>query len=285
MKNTFKKNLLSLAVGAGLIGSAAWSPASHACPAEPLVSSVCIMAAVSLNGDFGGGVFAVADGRLLSIGQNAALYSLIGTTYGGDARVTFGIPDLRGRVVMGSGRGPGLPQFNAGQAYGALTTVLTTAQMPAHNHTLSTVSVNTSKMTATTTLTGLSATANLGGVAVSGPASGLTLKAASGGTLDNNPSGKSLGTTVLSQARIYTDTTPSIDMNAGSIGGNLSLTIAGGTNAPVAISGNPTTTLGGTATLAGVTDPAGSSLEIPLVQPSLVLNYYIAVNGIYPTRN
>jgi len=266
MKTAFKKNLLSLAVGAGLIGSAAWSPASHACPAEPLVSSICIMAAVSLNGDFGGGLYDVADGRLLSISQNAALYSLIGTTYGGDARVTFGIPDLRGRVVMGSGRGPGLPQFNAGEAYGALTTILTTAQMPAHNHTLSTVSVNTSKMTATTTLSGLSAS-------VTGR---LALKASSGGTTGNDPTGKSLATTAAT-VRVYSDAAPTVAMNAASIDSS-GLTVGNFT-------GTPTTTLGGTATLAGVTDPTGSSQELPLLQPSLVLNYYIAVNGIYPTRN
>lgn len=266
MRNTFKKTTLSLALATGLIGSATWSTDSYACAAEPLISSVCIMAMVNW-GDFGGNVFAVADGRLLPISQNAALYSLIGQTYGGAGQVSFGIPDLRGRVVMGSGQGPGMPQFNAGKTYGALETVLTTAQMPAHNHTLSTVSVNTSKMTATTTLSGLSAS-------VTGAA---TLKASSGGNVGNDPTGKALATTSGVSSRIYSDAAPTISMNASGI--DVSGLSVGN------FTGTPTTTLGGTATLAGATDQAGASQSVTLMQPSLVLNYYIAVNGIYPTRN
>jgi microcystin-dependent protein len=285
MRNTFKKSTLSLALATGLIGSAAWSTDSHACAAEPLVSSVCIMGMVNW-GDFGGGMFALADGRLLSISQNAALYSLIGQTYGGSGQVSFGIPDLRGRVVMGSGRGPGLPQFNPGQAFGALTTNLTTAQLPTHAHTLTGVSVNTSKMTATTTLSGLTTTTNLGGLSISGTATGLKLNASTTtGTLAD-PTGNALGAAPGGQGKIYTTGTPSVAMNASSIGGNLSLSIASGTTAPGTVSGgSATTTLGGTATLSGATDPNGASQEVSLMQPSLVLNYYIAVQGIYPTRN
>lgn len=268
MKHTLRQSTLSLALAAGLLGFAAWSTDSQACPAEPLVSSVCVMAAVNLNGDFGNGMYAVADGRLLPISQNAALFSLVGTTYGGDARVTFGIPDLRGRVVMGSGRGPGLPQFNAGEAYGQLTTTLTSAQLPAHIHTLSTVAVNTSKMTATTTLSGLSAS-------VTGSAS---LKASSGGNVSNDPTGKSLATTTTGgPLKIYSDAAPTIAMNASSI--DVSGLSVGN------FTGTPTTTLGGTATLSGATDLTGASQPVTLLQPSLVLNYYIAVQGIYPTRN
>ncbi|MCK9202533.1 MAG: tail fiber protein [Gallionella sp.] len=267
MRNTFKKTTLSLALATGLIGSAAWSTAAQACAAEPLVSSICVMAAVSLNGDFGGGVFAVADGRLLPISQNAALYSLIGQTYGGSGQVSFAIPDLRGRVVMGSGRGPGLPLFSAGQMYGQLTTNLTVAQLPMHNHTLSTVAVNTSKMTATTTLSGLSA--SLTGTA--------TLKASSGGTSSNDPTGKALTSTSGTAARIYSDAAPSISMNASGI--DVSGLAVGN------FTGSASTSLGGTATLAGATDVTGASDSVSLMQPSLVLNYYIAVNGIYPTRN
>lgn len=283
MKNKAKNTVLSLALATGLAGGASWSANSHACANEPLVSSVCAMALVNW-GDFGGGMFALADGRMLSISQNAALYSLIGTTYGGDGRQTFGIPDLRGRVVMGSGQAPGQPLYKAGEQYGQASTTLTAAQLPAHSHTLSNVRVDTSKMTAATTLSGLSATANLGGVNVSGPASGLALKASSGGTLSTDPTGRTLATTA-GTVRPYSDAVPSVAMNAGSVSGNLSLTIANGTTAPVAISGNPATTLGGSASLAGATDIAGASQPVPLMQPSLVLNYYIAVQGIYPQRN
>jgi len=177
-----------------------------------------------------------------------------------------------------------MPQFNAGETYGALTTILTAAQMPAHNHTLSTISVNTSKMTASTTLSGLTTTTDLSSVTVSVPTSGLKLLASSGGTAGNNPAGATLATTTSAPLKIYSDASPSVEMKAGSIGGTLSTTLSG--TAPGTVSGGTaTTTLGGTATLAGATDVAGSSQEIMLMQPSLVLNYYIAVNGIYPTRN
>ncbi|OGS71338.1 MAG: hypothetical protein A2063_06750 [Gallionellales bacterium GWA2_60_142] len=266
------------------MGSTAWSTDSHACAAEPLVSSVCIMGMVNW-GDFGGGMFALADGRLLSISQNAALYSLIGQTYGGSGQVSFGIPDLRGRVVMGSGRGPGLPQFNPGQAFGALTTNLTTAQLPTHAHTLTGVSVNTSKMTATTTLSGLTTTTNLAGVGFSASGANLTLKASTATAGSSTPTSSSyLGSNTGPTAKIYGTASPDITMSAGSISGNVSGTLSG--TAPGSVSGgSATTTLGGTATLSGATDPNGASQEVSLMQPSLVLNYYIAVTGIYPMRN
>lgn len=284
MKISLRNPVLSLSLAAGLAGGGAWSTASHACAAEPLISSVCIMALANW-GDFGGGMYVVADGRLLAINSNTALYSLIGQTYGGSGQTSFAIPDLRGRVVVGSGQAPGSQPFLVGAKHGAYSISLTKAQLPSHSHTLTTATVDVSKLTAATALTGLSATANLGGVNVSGPASGLALKAASGGTLDNNPSGKSLGTTVVAQAKIYSDSAPTVDMKAGSVGGNLSLTIANGTSAPVAISGNAATTIGGSASLAGTTDSTGAGESVPLMQPSLVLNYYIAVQGIYPQRN
>ena len=74
------------------------------------------------------------DGQLLPIAQNTALFSLLGTTFGGDGRTTFGLPDLRGRVAIHPGTGPGLPPVTWGQRGGAASTVLTTNQMPNHNH-------------------------------------------------------------------------------------------------------------------------------------------------------
>lgn len=75
------------------------------------------------------------EGQLLSISQNSALFSLLGTIYGGDGRTTFGIPDLRGRVPVGFGNGPGLSNYNIGTKGGVETVVLNTLQMPSHNHT------------------------------------------------------------------------------------------------------------------------------------------------------
>jgi len=74
------------------------------------------------------------NGQLLEIAQNQALYSLLGTTYGGDGKNTFALPDLRGRVPLDQGQGPGLSPYELGQTGGQETVTLTQAQMPAHNH-------------------------------------------------------------------------------------------------------------------------------------------------------
>lgn len=77
-------------------------------------------------------------GQLLSIAQFTAFFSLIGTLYGGDGRTSFGVPDLRGRVAVGSGAGPGLTPRVNGQAGGIEGVTLTTLEMPSHNHGAST---------------------------------------------------------------------------------------------------------------------------------------------------
>lgn len=75
-----------------------------------------------------------AAGQLLAIAQNQALFSLYGTTYGGDGRTSFGLPDLRGRVAVGVGQGPGLSDRRLGHRLGTETEVLSVAQMARHNH-------------------------------------------------------------------------------------------------------------------------------------------------------
>jgi microcystin-dependent protein len=74
------------------------------------------------------------DGQLLQISQFSAVFSLLGTTFGGDGRVTFGLPDLRGRVAIHPGQGPGLSRITWGQKGGTENHTLTQAQMPSHNH-------------------------------------------------------------------------------------------------------------------------------------------------------
>lgn len=74
------------------------------------------------------------NGQLLPISQNEALFSLIGTTYGGDGQTTFAVPDLRGRVPLHVGRGPGLSPRTLGEAGGAENVTLTAAQIGAHAH-------------------------------------------------------------------------------------------------------------------------------------------------------
>jgi microcystin-dependent protein len=74
------------------------------------------------------------DGQLLPINQNDALFSLLGTTYGGDGRTTFGLPDLRGRVPLHVGQGPGLTNKNLGAKGGTEKHTLTISEMPKHQH-------------------------------------------------------------------------------------------------------------------------------------------------------
>ncbi|MFD0916882.1 tail fiber protein [Pseudahrensia aquimaris] len=81
-------------------------------------------------GNFAPRGFALADGQLLPIAQNTALFSILGTTYGGDGRSTFGLPDLRGRVVVGAGDGPGLSNYRLGERGGQEDVTLTTANLP-----------------------------------------------------------------------------------------------------------------------------------------------------------
>jgi len=79
--------------------------------------------------------WADCDGQLLPINQNEALFSLLGTFYGGDGRTNFGLPDLRGRFPMHVGSGPGLTPRSQGYKSGTETNTLGTTQMPNHNHT------------------------------------------------------------------------------------------------------------------------------------------------------
>ncbi len=78
--------------------------------------------------------WADADGQILSISQNTALFSLYGTIYGGDGRTTFALPDLRGRSVIHTGTGPSLSPFPIGQKGGAETVTLNASQSPPHTH-------------------------------------------------------------------------------------------------------------------------------------------------------
>lgn len=78
----------------------------------------------------------LCQGQLLSIAQNTALFSILGTTYGGNGQTTFALPDLRGRFPMQQGQGPGLSPRTLGQQGGSESVTLLSSQMPAHNHTV-----------------------------------------------------------------------------------------------------------------------------------------------------
>lgn len=81
--------------------------------------------------------WSTCSGQLLSIASNTALFSLLGTTYGGDGRTTFQLPDFRGRTFRGVGSGPGLDPITWGQRAGSPTTQLVANNLPPHNHSIS----------------------------------------------------------------------------------------------------------------------------------------------------
>ena len=98
---------------------------------EPFIAEVRIFA-----GNFAPRGWAFCNGQLLPIAQNTALFSLIGTTYGGDGRTTTALPDLQGRAPMHPGNGPGLTPRRLGERSGTPSVTLSAAQMPQHTHTL-----------------------------------------------------------------------------------------------------------------------------------------------------
>lgn len=154
--------------------------------------------------------FAFCNGQILSITQNTALFSLLGTTYGGNGQTTFALPDLRGRVPMHFGQGPGLSNRVQGEVSGTETVTLITNQLPSHIHSLNAVT-------------------DAGDTSV--------------------PTGALLGNT-----------------------GALDKEYKG--------SGGTPTTMGATAI--GAT---GGNQPHANMQPYLVLNFYICLSGIFPSRN
>ncbi|NDW03113.1 phage tail protein [Jiella pacifica] len=103
------------------------------------------------------------DGQTLPIPQNTAIFSLVGTIYGGNGTSNFDLPDLRGRTPIQLGQGPGLPDYDQGEESGSVSTTLTTQNLPAHTH-AATATLNASGQAATSaTPTGNSLAAATGG--------------------------------------------------------------------------------------------------------------------------
>ncbi|MFK5948586.1 MAG: tail fiber protein [Methylococcales bacterium] len=96
---------------------------------EPFVGEIRMFA-----GNFAPRSWAFCEGQLLAVSQNDALFSLLGTIYGGDGRTTFGLPDLRGRIPLHQGTGPGLSQRRLGSKGGGEKVTLTTNQLASHSH-------------------------------------------------------------------------------------------------------------------------------------------------------
>ncbi len=159
------------------------------------------------------------NGQLLSIAQNTALFSLLGTTYGGNGTTTFGIPDLRGRAPLHLGQSPGTSNYTQGQMGGTETTTILSNNMPQHTHAITVVA---------------------------------SQRASAGPGNSENP----VGNIPASSGQSENFTAPgSVATNAGGL--SVSATAA----------------------------PAGGSTPISIVQPYVVLNWCIATQGIYPSRN
>lgn len=168
--------------------------------------------------------WAFCQGQLIAISSNSALFSILGTTYGGNGTTNFALPNLQGRSPVGTGTGAGLSNITLGELAGVENVSLTTAQLPVHAPTVA-VEVAIPAVTTSTTAAGApAANLNLGPVAAAGRA----------GTL----------------------------------------------YAPDA----PDTTLKPFAATATVT-PVGSGLPVPIRDPYLGMNFIIALEGIYPSRN
>lgn len=176
---------------------------------EPVFMAQIMM----FGGTFAPRGWAYCDGQLLSIAQYQALFSILGTTYGGDGRTTFALPDLRGRLGMHPGSGPGLTPRQLGQKGGSETNTLTLAQLP--NIPVKVSSANASQTAAT----------NGASVATPGTTSGRTFTPTEG----------------------FNTAAPDITLNSSTAG--------------------------------------GSSQAINNMQPYGCVNYIIALEGPYPSRN
>ncbi len=181
----FKKSLRTvgtIASSLALVVGLSVSPSAMA--SDPFIAQITMF-----GGNFAPRGWAFCNGQLLAISSNSALFSLLGTTYGGDGRTTFGLPDLRGRVAIhhGSSTGPGLSSYRLGEKGGAETVTLTTNQMPSHTH------------VATTTIDSIA----------------VTLKGNNGAGNSNTPGGNGLAS--KSRTNIYSSNAPDVAMHADSI--------------------------------------------------------------------
>ena len=123
-----REALTALALGIATFAT----PHAALASSDPYVGEIAPMGIVG----FCPAGWASAEGQILPITENNALFALIGTTFGGDGRVTFGLPDLRGRLPIGQGTGPGLSPRAWGQVGGQEAVTLTTNQLASHSHTV-----------------------------------------------------------------------------------------------------------------------------------------------------
>ncbi len=205
------------------------------------------------------------NGQTVPIQQNSAMFALLGTMYGGDGQNTFGIPDLRGRVVVGSqGQGPGLANVIQGEragsnnvtviANGTVNVTLSLANLPAHNHP---ATLDLAGLTGRTTISVGTGTAPAGTAFIAQAGSLLTSTAA--------------GTPPAAAIYLPDGTPQTAPVNLGGV--------------TTTVSGSGTVSTGNTGTGAPLSAPVVTNATVSIMQPYLGLNYIIAMQGIFPSRN
>ncbi|ARC93654.1 phage tail protein [Vibrio coralliilyticus] len=231
MKRFTRKLILT----ASLIPSLMFGSNAIACSDTPLIGTMC-----AFGGNFAPRGYALAQGQLLSIAQHTALFSILGTTYGGDGRTTFALPDTQGRALIGAGSGAGLSSYVLGAKGGVESVTLSEAQIPGHTHVASTL---------------MSGDIDIDGV--------VTLHAFSGNSDDKNPANNSLAKS--KGKTMYSTDAPDVAMNSDSISFSLVAT----------------NNLSATTTL----DNTGGDQSHENRMPYVVVNWIIALQGIFPSRN
>jgi microcystin-dependent protein len=219
---------------------------------QPYLGAIFIWA-----GNFAPRGYHFCDGSALAISQNTALYSILGTTYGGNGTTTFNLPDLRGRMPLGVNTNNGAyPISPLGQVGGTATTTLLTSNLPAHNHPATFTGTGGGPVTPPTVTTNLSVS--------TAAASAPTPTLANGDTayLANATAGTNL-------RGLYTKTAPA----AGSIATiPTNTTVTGGSGGGIT---------GGTVAVGNT----GANMPFDNHPPYQALNFIIAVEGLYPPRN
>lgn len=194
--------------------------------------------------------WAYCAGQITSIQANTALFSLLGTTYGGNGSTNFAYPDFRGRVAVGAGAGNGLTPRSIGEFNGAENVPINMANMPVHTH--------AATFTPTGTPAGITA----------------TLKASSLPATDKTPGNN--GANAIGVGSVV-DASGQIDPL---------MIFVNDSNPSVALVGATVTATGGTAATGTVTNAAaGGSQPFPNLKPFLALNHILCVSGMFPARD
>ena len=238
---------------------ALFSTPAAACNVEPYIGSVCTFAF-----DWCPQGYVVADGRTLTVRENQALFALIGYRYGGNNADLFGIPDLRGRSVIGTGTGPGLTNIAIGAKVGQQQQLLSAAQVPLQPHTHTATFAGTGGGAGGSTNVPFTGTVSMpitnGGTPVSAPTSGNVYLGEV--VFVENGSGASL-------TGPYNTTGPGTGAKAvGTASGTVTVPNTGIT--------------GGTVTVAPASGNA--SQMVSTQSPGIGQTVCIAVNGLYPNR-